>query len=415
MKRTFSICRLAGLVALAWLSVLPVSLRAQNASPLGGAPLQLFDQNGVLLTSGVIYSYVGATSTPVAVYIDGSATTQQPNPTPFGASARVSLFYLNGTFVKIIICLQNDGAFCSAGDILASMDMIPIGSSASSGNTGTFTGLFISGTASPATSGVLRLASGDSICFRNAAGSSNLCFKKDSTDLFSWDGGSFKLPEVGAPAGQLGFDILWADNTAHRLKATNNGGAAAQYVLSGNDVDTTDAVTKWHFGATQTPLSATPPATNQFLQWNGTNIVGAPLVLYDTATSEAAASFPSTTLFTVGGSDASYSLSAYLVQTVATSGCSAQPSLNPITVTYTDGPTNASRVANVQFTNENGLQVGTSPPFAASLGITTTFYAFPIYLRAKASTTISAAATYIAGTGCSPGATYTIVPVLEAK
>src|SRR5258708_7482671 len=205
------ISRLA-LVSLAFaiFFMLAPQVFAQNASPLGGAPLQLFDQQGLLLTSGVIYSYVGATSTPVAVYTDGSATTQQPNPTPFGASARVSLFYLNGTFVKIQICQNNDGPSCSAGDILATMDMIPIGSSASSGNTGTFTGLFLSGTASPATSGVLRISSGDSICFRNAAGSSNLCLKKDSNDLLSWDGGSFKLPEVGAPAGSVGFDIFWA-------------------------------------------------------------------------------------------------------------------------------------------------------------------------------------------------------------
>jgi hypothetical protein len=277
MKRTLT-CRLAGLAALVWLLILPVSMRAQNASPLGGAPLQLFDNTGALLTSGMIYSYVGGTSTPVAVYVDGSATNQQPNPTPFGSGARVSLFYLNGTFVKIVICSSNtDGSSCAAGDILATMDMIPIGSSASSGNTGTFTGLFISGTASPATSGALRVASGDSICWRNAAGSTNLCFKKDSNDLVSWDGGSLKLPEVGAPTGVLGFDILWADNTAHRLKAVNNGGTAAQYVLSGNDIGTTDQVSGIHFGATQETLCSTAPTANQFLQFTGTCIGGTTL------------------------------------------------------------------------------------------------------------------------------------------
>src|SRR5260221_6798530 len=203
MKQTLGIPRLA-LAAFAFLMLAP-QVFPQNASPLGGAPLQLFGQDGLLLTSGVIYSYVGATSTPVAVYTDGTATTQQPNPTPFGAGARVSLFYLNGTFVKITICQNNDGPFCSAGDILASMDMIPIGSSASSGNTGTFTGIYISSTSSPATSGTLRLASGDSVCWRNASGSTNLCLSKDSNDLLSWAGGSMKFPEIVCPAGQATF------------------------------------------------------------------------------------------------------------------------------------------------------------------------------------------------------------------
>jgi hypothetical protein len=39
-------------------------------------------------------------------------------------------------------------------------------------------------------------------------------------------GGSFSLQERAAPAGVPGYDLLWADSTAHHLKQNNNNGAA---------------------------------------------------------------------------------------------------------------------------------------------------------------------------------------------
>ena len=249
------------------------SLKAQNASPLGGVgSLQVFDNTGAILPGAVFYIYNAGTTTLAPVYSDSTATTQLPNPVTLGSGARASIWLANGQFFKIVLCQQNDGSACAPGDVIFSADQVPIGSTASSGNNGTFTGVFISSTASPATSGTLRLASGDSVCWRNAAGSANLCIKKDSNDLFSLDSGSWKLPEVGAPSGVAGFDILWADNTAHRLKAVNNAGTAAQYVLSGNDVSTSDAVTAVHFGANQQTLGSTAPTNLQTLQSNGTQL-----------------------------------------------------------------------------------------------------------------------------------------------
>lgn len=248
-----------------------------QVSPLQGTGFtQWFDNSGSPLVNGVLYFFQAGTSTQQATYTDSTGTILNPNPLPLTTGGRVNAWLTTANFYKIVLCLQNDGAFCAAGDILASADQVPGGSAGGgSGSCATgCTGFFISGTASPATSGTLRLASGDSTCWRNAAGSANLCWSKDSNDLLSWAGGSFKLPEVGAPAGVAAFDILWADSTAHRLKGINNGGSAAQYVLSGNDIGTTDNVTALHFGATQETLSSTAPTTNQFLQWNGTNIVG---------------------------------------------------------------------------------------------------------------------------------------------
>lgn len=330
---------------------------AQNASPLGGVgSLQFYANDGTLLTSGVVYIYQAGTSTQATVYTDSTGTTTQPNPVTFGSGARASIWLANGTFVKVVLCVQNDGAFCSAGDILFSADQVPIGSSSSGGGGSPFTGIFISSTASPATSGTLRLASGDSVCWRNAAGSANLCFKKDSNDLLSWDGGSLKLPEVGAPSGVSGFDILWADNTAHRLKAVNNAGTAAQYVLSGNDIGTTDQVQSLHFGATQEALSSTAPTTGQVLQFvTATGIGGLTLGSMATVNSIAAdqtgltANVTATTL-TTPSANGFYAFYCFIVETANAGTTSTLPSC---LVNFTDANSSTALSIIAAQTNTN--------------------------------------------------------------
>jgi hypothetical protein len=54
----------------------------------------------------------------------------------------------------------------------------------------------------------------------------------------------------------------------------NNGGGELQIVAAGVDINTLDQAIQLHFGATANPLSSTAPTTNQFYQWNGTNLVG---------------------------------------------------------------------------------------------------------------------------------------------
>jgi hypothetical protein len=267
------------LLALACLFTLPQSLKAQVSPFMGVGNVQFFGNDGSVLTNGCLYVFQAGTTTQVASFVDSTGTTQNTNPVCFGSGARASIWLTTGNFFKLVLCLQNDGAFCAAGDTLFTVDQVPGGSSGGGGGGGSpFIGIFISSSASPATSGILELASADTVCWRNQAGSTNICISKDTNDLLSWAGGSLKLPEVGAPTGVAAFDILWADNTAHRWKMANNGGAAVQIVAAGADINTSDQVTKLHFGATVTPLSSTAPTTNQFLKWNGTNIVGGAVV-----------------------------------------------------------------------------------------------------------------------------------------
>lgn len=266
------IARTIQFIALAILPLLPFSVKSQTVAPIGGlGNIQFFDNSGALLTNGVLYSFQAGTSTQQATFTDSSGLIQNPNPIPFGSGARVQIWLSIGSAYKFVLCVQNDGPFCATGDILFTVDNVP-GGSASSG--GSSSSPFISGTANPATSGILRLASGDTTCWRNAAGSTNICWSKDANDQLSWGGGGFKLPEVGAPSCVPGFDQIWADNTAHRWKMCLNGGGPWQFVAASNDINTSDAVVQLHFGATPTPLSGTAPTTNQFLQWNGSAIVG---------------------------------------------------------------------------------------------------------------------------------------------
>lgn len=253
-----------------------VAAYSQVSPIMGVGNIQLLDNNGEPCTACVLYSYQAGTTTQQATFTDSTATVFNPNPIPMSSGARANIWLTTGAFYKLQACLQNDGAFCAPADVLFSVDQVPGGASAGGGGGGgsPFIGVFISSSASPATSGILELAAGDTVCFRNTAGSANLCWRKDPNDLLSWDGGSLKFPEVGVPSGIAGFDLLWADNTAHRWMMAPNGRGASQFVASGVDINTSDQVTQLHFGSTAEPLFATAPTNSQFLQWNGNWIVG---------------------------------------------------------------------------------------------------------------------------------------------
>lgn len=264
----------AGTILLCFACVGFIGAQTNAVSPFGGVGnVQFFDNNGSPLLGGVLYTYQAGTTTQQASYTDSTGSILNPNPVPLSSGGRASIWLLTGNFYKLVLCSQNDGASCAPGDTLFSVDQVPGGASSSGGSSSS---PFISGSANPATSGILRLASGDTVCWRNAGGSANLCWSKDANDLLSWSGGSIKFPEVSAPAGVATFDVLWADATAHRWMMSNNGGVAAQVVASGVDINTSDQVTQLHFGSTPFPMSTTAPSTNQVLHWNGTNVDGIP-------------------------------------------------------------------------------------------------------------------------------------------
>lgn len=204
--------------------VLSVFAHAQALAPfmsLGTA--QFFDNNGKPLTAGVLYSFQAGTTTQQATFTDSTGVTANPNPIPFGSGARVAIWLTAGNFYKFVLCLQNDGASCAPSDVLFSVDNVP-GSPAGTFS-GTFTGTFITSSANPATTGVLRLAAGDLICWRNGAGTANLCLSKTASDsiflssIFS----ALTFQSACAPSAATGTIRLCSTDTVAWRNAANTG------------------------------------------------------------------------------------------------------------------------------------------------------------------------------------------------
>lgn len=210
--------------------------QAPAVSPfMGIGNVQFTDNIGAPLTSGVLYTYAAGTTTQQSTYTDSTGLVLNPDPVPFTSGARASIWLLSGSFYKFVLCAQNDGATCAPADVLFSQDNVP-GSPTAGSNIGTASQL-ITGSPNPATTGVIRFASGDQLCWRNAANSANLCISKDANDILTWDGGSMKFPQISAPTGVANFDLLWADLANNRWAMSNNG-AAADLIVGQNTTDT---------------------------------------------------------------------------------------------------------------------------------------------------------------------------------
>lgn len=61
---------------------------ALNLSPLGGAGWQFFDNNGVPLAGGLLYSYAAGTTTPLTTYTTSAGNTANSNPIVLDAAGR---------------------------------------------------------------------------------------------------------------------------------------------------------------------------------------------------------------------------------------------------------------------------------------------------------------------------------------
>lgn len=238
--------------------VLLFSLPAlSQCSPfMGIGNVQFIDNVGNPLVNGVLYSFQAGTSTQQATFTSSTCGTPNVNPISFGSGGRVTIWLTTTLFYKFVLCAQNDGAACAAGDILFSVDQVP-GGPASGGTSGSpFIGVFISGSSTPATAGATRFASGDLFgCIRNNANSGNLCWSKDTSDLLTWAGGSFKEPEGSAPSSVVGFDIIEADASVHRWQQCNNG-ASCDVLIGANTTDTLANKTENH------PIISTGIANN---------------------------------------------------------------------------------------------------------------------------------------------------------
>ena len=75
-------------------------------SPIGGFAAQFFDNNGVILSGGKIYTYAAGTSTPVQSYTSASGTTPHTNPIILDSAGRVpggEIWLTDGINYKFVI------------------------------------------------------------------------------------------------------------------------------------------------------------------------------------------------------------------------------------------------------------------------------------------------------------------------
>ena len=83
---------------------------AVNLSPTGGAGWQFFDNNGVPLAGGLIYSYQAGTTTPAVTYTSSLGVTQNSNPIVLDAAGRPPYeIWLSGAYkYKLILKTSAD-------------------------------------------------------------------------------------------------------------------------------------------------------------------------------------------------------------------------------------------------------------------------------------------------------------------
>jgi hypothetical protein len=84
---------------------------AVNLSPVGGVAAQFFDNNGVILTGGKIFTYTAGTTTPQVTYTSASGVTAHSNPIILDASGRVpsgEIWLTDGLSYKFLLKDAND-------------------------------------------------------------------------------------------------------------------------------------------------------------------------------------------------------------------------------------------------------------------------------------------------------------------
>ena len=77
-----------------------------NPSPIGGYAAQFFDNNGVILSGGKIYTYAAGTTTPQATYTNASGATPHANPIVLDSAGRVpggEIWLTNGLSYKFVV------------------------------------------------------------------------------------------------------------------------------------------------------------------------------------------------------------------------------------------------------------------------------------------------------------------------
>jgi hypothetical protein len=95
---------------------------AVNLSPLGGAGWQFFDNSGVPLAGGLLYSYEAGTTTPAATYTSSAGTIANTNPIVLDAAGRPpSEIWLSGSYQYKLVLKTSTGVLLWTMDNLTGL------------------------------------------------------------------------------------------------------------------------------------------------------------------------------------------------------------------------------------------------------------------------------------------------------
>ena len=103
-------------------------------SLFAGAGAQFLDNNGVILSGGLIYTYTAGTTTPLTTYTSNLGTTAQPNPIVLDASGRIpgGELWLTTGFGYKFVTKDSNGVLIGTYDNVPSSAQPPITNDASS-------------------------------------------------------------------------------------------------------------------------------------------------------------------------------------------------------------------------------------------------------------------------------------------
>jgi len=111
---------------------------------------QIFGSDGLPLVGGKIYTYAAGTSTPIATYVDSSATTANTNPIILDSLGQANIWLINTTAYKFVVRDADDVLLYTVDNISIPLDLTAFASPPPIGdvtpNTGAFTTLTLTGT-----------------------------------------------------------------------------------------------------------------------------------------------------------------------------------------------------------------------------------------------------------------------------
>lgn len=83
---------------------------AVSLSPIGGAGWQFFDNNGIPLAGGLLYSYRAGTTTPATTYTSISGATANSNPIILDSAGRPpnEIWFSNDYMYKLVLKTSAD-------------------------------------------------------------------------------------------------------------------------------------------------------------------------------------------------------------------------------------------------------------------------------------------------------------------